>query len=593
MLVGELGRLQVGPLMWRAWALTEECLLVEIVTDELDVSNSKFVDDYDCNQVCLHQFLELKKLRFDIEWVPSYRSIGGWFDKEKLTHKELWGWVKGCLEDGAGSDVSLTAISSAGLGIDEHTQDFELPVCYELGLDWERIETVSGCSRAEWITKHSAGRYRVAAIGFLPGFVYLDGLDDSLQVPRLERPRIKVPEGTVGIGGHQTGWYAIESPGGWNSIGRTPLSLLDLDHTSGSPTPVQVGDWVRFRPILVEEFNELASDAVVSKSASNDGAKSNSSQTLRRIRVQVLDAGLSTSVQDGGRSSGQTYGIPKGGVADLVAWKQLQTLLNIESIGALGPVLECTLRGPRLKFLDDAVIVLTGAIMEARVDGKLVKRGSRIRIRAGQILELGTVKRGCRAYLGIASTAFVGKSKYGSYSQLPGAGRLQGGEILEWIAVKVSECENRPWLASSSVDGMLLPEFSGVPRLRVHAGPEWALVPKKFQRLFLESDFVVGLQSNRMGLQLKETSQDVSKEEGNSLLGHWEEFREYWAKQESMWSSVVAPGVIQLPPNAEPILLGPDGQTLGGYPRIAYLSKDQQWRAGQFKAGDRLRFRMS
>ena len=60
-----------------------------------------------------------------------------------------------------------------------------------------------------------------------------------------------------------------------------------------------------------------------------------------------------------------------------------------------------------------------------------------------------------------------------------------------------------------------------------------------------------------------------------------------------MWSSVVAPGVIQLPPNAEPILLGPDGQTLGGYPRIAYLSKDQQWRAGQFKAGDRLRFRMS
>ena len=118
MLVGELGRLQVGPLMWRAWALTEECLLVEIVTDELDVSNSKFVDDYDCNQVCLHQFLELKKLRFDIEWVPSYRSIGGWFDKEKLTHKELWGWVKGCLEDGAGSDVSLTAISSAGLGID-------------------------------------------------------------------------------------------------------------------------------------------------------------------------------------------------------------------------------------------------------------------------------------------------------------------------------------------------------------------------------------------------------------------------------------------------------------------------------------------
>ena len=111
------------------------------------------------------------------------------------------------------------------------------------------------------LAKHS-GRYRVAAIGFLPGFVFLDGLDDSLQMPRLEQPRIKVPKGTVGIGGHQTGWYAIESPGGWNSIGRTPLPLLDLGQAVGSPTPVQVGDWVRFRSISVKEFEELASDQV-------------------------------------------------------------------------------------------------------------------------------------------------------------------------------------------------------------------------------------------------------------------------------------------------------------------------------------------
>ena len=97
--------------------------------------------------------------------------------------------------------------------------------------------------------------------------------------------------------------------------------------------------------------------------------------------------------------------------------------------------------------------------MEARVDGKLVKLRSRIRIRAGQVLELGAVKQGCRAYMGIAATNFVGKSKYGSYSQLPGAGRLQGGEILEWMGTTVepSEGENGPWLVSSSGDGKLLP----------------------------------------------------------------------------------------------------------------------------------------
>ena len=151
----------------------------------------------------------------------------------------------------------LASRFSAGMGIDEGAQDFELSVCYELGLDWERIEKVTGRSRAELISKHS-GRYRVAAIGFLPGFVFLDGLDDSLQIPRLEQPRTKVPKGTVGIGGRQTGWYAIESPGGWNSIGRTPLPLLDLGQAGGSPTPVQVGDRVRFRSISVKEFKEFS-----------------------------------------------------------------------------------------------------------------------------------------------------------------------------------------------------------------------------------------------------------------------------------------------------------------------------------------------
>lgn len=595
MLGAELGRLQVGSLLWRSWALTEECLLVEFLTDGKNVDDAEFVDDYSRNQACLQQFLEIKKLRCDVEWVPSYRSIGGWFDKEKLTHQELWDWVKGCLEGGTGFEIAFGAASSAGLDVDEGVQDFELLVCYELGLDWERIEKVLGRSRAELITQYGARRYRVAAIGFLPGFVFLDGLDYSLQIPRLEQPRTKVAKGTVGIGGRQTGWYAIESPGGWNSIGRTPLPLLDFDQGGGSPTPVQVGDWVRFRSISVKEFEELASYEVDYKPVSNDRVKSNPSPTLSCIRVQVLKAGLWTSVQDGGRSSGQSYGIPKGGVADLVAWEQLKSLLNVESIDALGPVLECTFKGPTLKFLDDAVIAITGAIMEARVDGKLVKRRTRIRVRAGQVLELGTVKQGCRAYIGISATTFVGKSKYGSYSQLPGAGRLKGGEILKWtgISVELSEGENEPWLVSSSGDGKFLPEFSGVPRLRIQAGPEWALVPKEFQRLFLESNFVVGSQSNRMGMRLKELSQDGSQKAGNGLVDLWEDFRKYWAKRGSMWSSVVAPGVIQLPPNAEPIVLGPDGQTLGGYPRIAYLPKDQQWRAAQFINGDRLRFRMS
>ena len=121
--------------------------------------------------------------------------------------------------------------------------------------------------------------------------------------------------------------------------------------------------------------------------------------------------------------------------------------------------------------------------------------------------------------MGIAATDFVGK-KYGSYSQLPGAGQLQKGEILEWMGISAesSKVVNGSRLVSSSGDVKLLPEFSGVPRLRIQIGPEWVLVPKEFQRLFLESNFVVGSQSNRMGIRLKEVSQDGSQEVGNGLV---------------------------------------------------------------------------
>ena len=159
------------------------------------------------------------------------------------------------------------------------------------------------------------------------------------------------------------------------------------------------------------------------------------------------------------------------------------------------------------------------------------------------------------------------------------------------ISAESSKVVNGSRLVSSSGDVKLLLNL-GCLDFGFKLGQSGLWSQKNFSDLFLESNFVVGSQSNRMGIRLKEVSQDGSQEVGNGLVDLWMEFREYWVKQGSMWSSVVAPGIIQLPPNAEPIMLGPDGQTLGGYPRIAYLPKDQQWRAAQLKTGDQLRFRM-
>ena len=108
----------------------------------------------------------------------------------------------------------------------------------------------------EIIDLHTSKEYIVYTMGFSPGFPYLGGLDSKLDVPRLKKPRIKVEKGSVGITGNQTGIYPIESPGGWNIIGRTPLELFNS--TSDFPSLLKPGDKVKFFEITtLDEFDQI------------------------------------------------------------------------------------------------------------------------------------------------------------------------------------------------------------------------------------------------------------------------------------------------------------------------------------------------
>ncbi|MCA1320349.1 5-oxoprolinase subunit PxpB [Bacillus tianshenii] len=127
-----------------------------------------------------------------------------------------------------------------------------LPVLYD-GPDLADLAGKHQTSVEEIIEKHSGAAYEVAMLGFLPGFPYLNGLPSSLATPRLATPRSKVPAGSVGIGGEQTGIYPVESPGGWNLIGRTPIPLFSPDEKDSFL--MQAGDKVRFQPVSEEEFN--------------------------------------------------------------------------------------------------------------------------------------------------------------------------------------------------------------------------------------------------------------------------------------------------------------------------------------------------
>jgi inhibitor of KinA len=131
----------------------------------------------------------------------------------------------------------------------------QIPVCYdeEFALDLDRVANHTSLTPDAIVTLHSSAEYTVACIGFMPGFPFLAGLPQQLRVPRLESPRTKVSAGSVAIANAQAGVYPLESPGGWNVLGRTPLQLFRVNENP--PTLLRPGDCVQFRRITRTQFD--------------------------------------------------------------------------------------------------------------------------------------------------------------------------------------------------------------------------------------------------------------------------------------------------------------------------------------------------
>ena len=137
---------------------------------------------------------------------------------------------------------------------------WEIPVCYheKFGIDLAAMSATLELSKEEIIRRHSQTIYTVYFIGFLPGFLYLGGLDCHLAIKRKSSPRLNVAKGSVAIGGSQTGIYPTDSAGGWHILGKTPISLFDVKRES--PCFAQPGDHIRFVPVDIAEFDALERD---------------------------------------------------------------------------------------------------------------------------------------------------------------------------------------------------------------------------------------------------------------------------------------------------------------------------------------------
>ena len=156
-------------------------------------------------------------------------------------------------------ETRLRAIAPAISGVEPtgSGRPLTIPVVYD-GQDLAEVADRLGLDPSEVVSRHSGALYRVAAIGFLPGFPYAGPLPDALAgLPRREAPRPRVPAGSVAIVGNQTGIYPQVSPGGWHLIGRTPLRIVDLEREH---FPIRAGDRLRFLPIGLEEYERRSGD---------------------------------------------------------------------------------------------------------------------------------------------------------------------------------------------------------------------------------------------------------------------------------------------------------------------------------------------
>ncbi|HEY4303496.1 MAG TPA: 5-oxoprolinase subunit PxpB, partial [Gemmatimonadaceae bacterium] len=199
--------------------------------------------------------IEAERPTWVVDVIPAFTSIAVHYDpvqvfsqgRDEPSERGTYATVVAALER------ILTNVSDEPTG---ETRVVEIPVSYggDFGPDLDDVAQQHGLTPDQVVRIHASGEYLVYMIGFMPGFAYLGGLDARIVTPRRRSPRTAVPASTVGIGGNQTGVYPLESPGGWNLIGRTPLAVFDAARPQ--PTLLAAGDRVRFRPITRNQFHD-------------------------------------------------------------------------------------------------------------------------------------------------------------------------------------------------------------------------------------------------------------------------------------------------------------------------------------------------
>jgi len=459
----------------------------------------------------------------------------------------------------------------------------EVPVAYGgvHGPDLDEVAHWSGISPDGVIDRHCAVDYRVFMFGFMPGFAYLGSVDEAIAAPRRVTPRVKVPAGSVGIAGRQTGVYPFESPGGWQVIGRTSVRMFDWGRSS--PALCAPGDRVRFTrdrgavgsgwPGVASASAGLLREARPTALQREAGLAAPRGEAGPAAHLTVVRPGLLTTVQDCGRWGHQAEGVPVAGALDVDAARRANALVGNDRNAA---VLEATILGPELRFDTDATIAVCGADLGATLDDRPLTLNTVAGGRAGARLGFGQRRNGGRAYVafggGIDVPAVLGSRSTHARSAMGGMeGRpLRAGDRLALRGVPAGT----PTDEDAQSPAAPLPPAGHLVHLRVLPGPQRDWFDDAAFELLQQATFAVHPQSDRMGLRLSSSAAIPRR----SL--------------DEMISDATFAGALQVPPSGDPILLMADRPTTGGYPQMAVVISADLGIAGQLVPGDRVRFEM-
>jgi KipI family sensor histidine kinase inhibitor len=471
------------------------------------------------------------------EIVPAARTILVLFDPHRVGPDELVAALR---------DVEPAA-QAAGSG-----RTVTVDVRYD-GQDLAEVAEHLGTSVEELVRRHQTATWTVAFTGYAPGFGYLVGDDPLFDVPRRPSPRTRIPAGSVGLAGTFSGVYPRESPGGWQLIGRTDAALWDLDRDP--PALFAPGTTVRFRQVERE---------LVAVSAAEPAP------VASPFSLEVVSPGVQLLVQDGGRPGHLAEGVAASGVADRQALRTANRAVG-NRVGAAA--LELAGGGAVLRFTGAGVLALAGAAADAELraaDGTRIAVGSGpVAVADGDELRVGAQHDGLRTVVAVRGGLLVppalGSAATDTLSGV-GPAPLRAGDVVA-LAGPSTPFATDP----DAVEDRELPRAGQTVDLDVVLGPrtDW-FTPQAVESLTAQ-EWEVTPRSDRVGIRLA----------GEPLTR---------ARDGELPSEGAVTGAIQVPPDGQPVLFGPDHPLTGGYPVIGAVVDEHLDLVAQLPPGARVRF---